>query len=109
MNRKLFFPVVRTGVYIALAAFSLASADDRIPVGFKANRFSKRSIDISGYEVLLPDEIVVPVGLRLKLPQRGYFATAAFFAHNPIDYVSASISYSHRLSSAEKARTRTTE
>jgi hypothetical protein len=40
MNRKLFFPVVRTGVYIALAAFSLASADDRFPVGFKANRYS---------------------------------------------------------------------
>src|SRR5271166_396289 len=40
MNRKLFFPVVRTGVYIALAAFSLASADDRIPVGFMANRYS---------------------------------------------------------------------
>jgi RND family efflux transporter MFP subunit len=40
MNRKLFFPVVRIGVYIAMATFSLASADDRIPVGFKANRYS---------------------------------------------------------------------
>jgi hypothetical protein len=40
MNRKRFFPVVRTGVDIALEAFSLASADDRIPVGFKANRYS---------------------------------------------------------------------
>jgi hypothetical protein len=40
MNQKLFFPVVRPGLYIALAAFSLASADDRIPVGFKTNRYS---------------------------------------------------------------------
>ena len=38
---KVFFFLVGAGVYIAMAAFSLASADDGIPVGFKANRYSQ--------------------------------------------------------------------
>ena len=37
---KVFFFLVGAGVYIAMAAFSLASADDGIPVGFKADRYS---------------------------------------------------------------------
>jgi len=40
MNRKLIFFLVGPGVYIAMATFSLASPDDGIPVGFKANRYS---------------------------------------------------------------------